>query len=150
MSPFNGFLIATIQFFIMELKRFRSIEWSYDIILYTIGYVLCLFFMYSNTSSFLSANDSTLFNLSLLTSDIYAVLFSYFVFHHLVHWMYFVSFLLTFVGLMIYYKGGITTSVESVQRASFLNEAVNNILNRNSHQMNETGSESEIDEKLTI
>jgi solute carrier family 35, member F1/2 len=102
----NGFFIAFVQFFVMELDRFQSIVWSYEVILYTAGYTLCLFFMYSNTSSFLTSNDATLFNLSLLTSDVYAVLFAYFVFHYRVHWMYCVSFLLTATGLTLYYRGG--------------------------------------------
>ena len=36
--------------------------------------------------------DSILFNLSLLTSDIYAVIFTYFNSGKLVHWLYFVAF----------------------------------------------------------
>jgi solute carrier family 35, member F1/2 len=102
----NGFFIALVQFFVMELSRFQSIIWSPEVILYTAGYTLCLFFMYSSTSSFLTSNDATLFNLSLLTSDVYAVLFAYFVFHYQVHWMYSISFLLTATGLTLYYRGG--------------------------------------------
>lgn len=114
MLGINGFCIGIVQFFIMELHRFQSITWTYEVILYTIGYSLCLFFMYSNTSSFLTSNDATLFNLSLLTSDVYAVLFAYFVFRYQVHWMYFVAFFLTATGLTFYYRGGQPTSSEKI------------------------------------
>jgi solute carrier family 35, member F1/2 len=118
MLGINGFCIGIVQFFAMELHRFQSITWSYEVILYTMGYSLCLFFMYSNTSSFLTSNDATLFNLSLLTSDVYAVLFAYFVFQYQVHWLYFVAFFLTATGLTFYYRGGQPTSTEKISSTS--------------------------------
>jgi solute carrier family 35, member F1/2 len=121
----NGFCIGIVQFFVMELHRFQSITWTYEVILYTIGYSLCLFFMYSNTSSFLTSNDATLFNLSLLTSDVYAVLFAYFVFQYEVHWMYFVAFFLTATGLTFYYRGGQPTSSEKIISRSHSMESSN-------------------------
>ena len=74
------------------------------IIGYYIGFILCLFFFYTNTSTFLQTDgDSTLFNLSLLTSDIYAVIFTYFSTGRMVSWLYIVAFLLVAIGLYIYH-----------------------------------------------
>lgn len=43
-----------------------------------------------------------MFNLSLLTSDMWAVLFRVFIYHQKVDWLYFVSFLVVGIGLIIY------------------------------------------------
>lgn len=71
--------------------------------LYMFGFITCLFFMYANTSIFLQDLDSTLFNLSLLTSDVYAVIFSYILYGKLVHWLYFIAFTCVVCGLSIYH-----------------------------------------------
>ena len=47
--------------------------------------------------------DAILFNLSLLTSDIYAVIFTYFNTGILVHWLYFVAFGLVGAGVVVYH-----------------------------------------------
>jgi len=69
---------------------------------YLAGYVSCLFLMYSLVSVFLRLADAALFNLSLLTSDPYAVVFAFFTQGRLVNWLYVVSFFVTMTGLVIY------------------------------------------------
>jgi solute carrier family 35 protein F1/2 len=68
------------------------------------GFVGCLFFMYTNTSLFLENSDAVVFNLSLLTSDIYAVAFSYMRTGTLAPWTYWMSFFLVCTGLTVYYR----------------------------------------------
>ncbi len=102
-----GMLIAFIQCAILEgsdlleaLPSFSSTTY-----LYYAGFVASLFFFYTNTSTFLQSDgDATLFNLSLLTSDIYAVLFTYFDTGHLVHWLYFLAFAFVGTGVYVYYQ----------------------------------------------
>lgn len=53
---------------------------------------------------FLSISDATLFNLSLLTSDIWGVLIATFLFQQSLHWLFFVAFVTIAVGLFIYSK----------------------------------------------
>jgi hypothetical protein len=60
--------------------------------------------MYTNTTSFLQKGDAILFNLGLLTSDVYAVIFTYFFKGYLVSWLYFLAFALVIVGLVIYHS----------------------------------------------
>lgn len=102
-----GIIIAFIQFMIID---FPSIEtnnnnniFTLTIILTMIGFILCLNFMYINTTIFLQSNDAILFNLSLLTSDVYAVIFTYFYQGYLVSWLYFIAFTLVIIGLIIYH-----------------------------------------------
>jgi solute carrier family 35 protein F1/2 len=97
-----GMFIASVQFFVLELKGIHQTNLNGKFWGFTAGFVVCLNLMYINTSSFLQEGDSTLFNLSLLTSDIYAVLASYFLFHTPVHWLYYIAFFFVVLGLIIY------------------------------------------------
>jgi solute carrier family 35, member F1/2 len=99
-----GALIALVQCLSTELTKIERTEFSSEVILYIVGFVTCLFLMYINTSAFLQQGDAILFNLSLLTSDVYAVIFSYFITGHLVPWMYFFAFFLVAVGLYTYHS----------------------------------------------
>lgn len=99
-----GTIIAFIQCMIVDYPSMRQADFSGEVIGYIIGFVICLFLMYVNTSMFLIESDAALFNLSLLTSDVYAVIFSYFVYHQLVYWTYFLAFLVVAIGLYVYHK----------------------------------------------
>lgn len=68
------------------------------------GYVGILFLFYVNASVVLQDHDATYFNLALLTSDVYALLITYLVFHSTVHWLYFLSFALVVLGLLLYHS----------------------------------------------
>lgn len=98
-----GSVLAFVQFMIIDFHRMQHTYIALESILAMIGFVLCLFFMYINTTSYLKESDATLFNLSLLTSDVYAVIFSYFFYQSLVSWMYFLAFGLVILGLSIYH-----------------------------------------------
>ncbi|KVI07935.1 Protein of unknown function DUF914, eukaryotic, partial [Cynara cardunculus var. scolymus] len=52
----------------------------------------------------IEASGATLFNLSLLTADMWAVVIRVFLYHQKVDWLYYVSFLLVGIGLVIYSK----------------------------------------------
>ena len=77
---------------------------SPDAGLFILGFVVCLFFFYTNVSAFLQSNDSIIFNLSLLTSDVYTVIYSYFKVGHWVSWLYIVAFALVAIGLLLYHS----------------------------------------------
>jgi solute carrier family 35, member F1/2 len=102
-----GTLISVVQTSIFERdKLLHDVEWGVATISFTAGVVLCLFFMYRNTSAFLKTSDAALFNLSLLTSDVYAVVFSYFVFGYTASWLYFVALVLAVAGVLLYHTAG--------------------------------------------
>jgi solute carrier family 35, member F1/2 len=105
MLGFWGTMIALVQCLSTEyyaLNILRSA--SMYLISLICGYVGILFLFYVNASIIIQFNDATYFNLSLLTSDIYALIFAYFVFHTAVHWLYFLSFALVVIGLIIYHS----------------------------------------------
>ncbi|KVI07900.1 Protein of unknown function DUF914, eukaryotic [Cynara cardunculus var. scolymus] len=68
------------------------------------GYGIAGFMYYSLTPLVLQASGATLFNLSLLTADMWAVVIRVFLYHQKVDWLYYVSFLLVGIGLVIYSK----------------------------------------------
>lgn len=99
-----GIVIALIQCMIVDLADIRRANFTAEVILSMCGFILCLFFMYVNTTAFLQQSDATLFNLSLLTSDVYAVIFTYFFQGYLVGWLYFVAFGFVMCGLLLYHS----------------------------------------------
>ena len=119
-----GTLFSAIQTPIFEWDKLHSVEWNTTIILFNCGFVLCLFLMYCNTSLFLRCSDAALFNLSLLTSDVYAVVFSYFVFGYTVSWLYFIALVLAVTGVLLYHTAGpvhdnVEASVEKIRNIFF-------------------------------
>ena len=100
-----GMCMAAIQFFAIEYTRFgRVAPLSAEAGLFILGFVICLFFFYTNVSVFLQSNDSVIFNLSLLTSDVYTVIYSYFKLGYWVNWLYFISFALVAIGIVLYHS----------------------------------------------
>ena len=101
-----GSMIAFTQCYILEWNDIADARADFNntTYLYICGFAACLFFFYTNTSTFLqSEGDAVLFNLSLLTSDVYAMIFTYFNSGHLVHWLYFLGFTFVFTGVYLYH-----------------------------------------------
>jgi solute carrier family 35, member F1/2 len=99
-----GFVLAAAQCLLVDLPHMRDATWSPEVVGAIVGFVTCLFLMYTNTTAFLQQGDAVLFNLSLLTSDVYAVIFTYFFSGYLVSWLYFLAFALIVVGLVLYHS----------------------------------------------
>mmetsp|Transcript_15889 Transcript_15889/g.32240 ORF Transcript_15889/g.32240 Transcript_15889/m.32240 type:complete len:370 (+) Transcript_15889:77-1186(+) len=103
MLGFWGTLLSCLQAALLERSTLLECTWSAEKILWLLGFQLCLFFMYVLTSAFLMRADAALFNLSLLTSDLYSVIFSWRVQHGTVTWMYSAAFITTLSGLALYH-----------------------------------------------
>lgn len=99
-----GMLFSVIQIAIVERKSLEAIKWSTELILTFFGYTVGFFVFYTLTPLMLKTSGSTLFNLSLLTADMWAVVIRIFFYHQKVDWLYYVSFLIVGVGLFIYSK----------------------------------------------
>lgn len=99
-----GTILATVQTLAFESKQFSSIPNDPIIIYSFVGFALVMFCMYTTTSYFLQAADATVFNLSIMTSDVWAVLASYLIFDESVPGLYFLAFVIIFGGLLIYHR----------------------------------------------
>jgi drug/metabolite transporter (DMT)-like permease len=127
-----GAAISFVQMMVLDYKHMKKTVFSSTIILSICGFVSCLFFMYTNTSAFLQYGDSTLFNLSLLTSDVYAILFSYFFYGSLVKWLYFLAFALVAIGLIIYHSA--ESPAQNYNNGSS-NDEISDTLDNNTHNL---------------
>lgn len=98
-----GACIGAAQTVLWERHDLAGLHWTPPIALCSAGFVGCLFLIYCNASEFLKVGDAPLFNLSLLTSDVYAVAFAYLAFGQQVHWLYYVAFVVTAAGICMYH-----------------------------------------------
>ncbi|KAJ8899606.1 hypothetical protein K2173_018580 [Erythroxylum novogranatense] len=97
-----GFLTSIVELSILELKSLESTRWSADIILALAGYTLSQFSFYTLAPFVLNMSGATLFNLSILTSDMWAVVVRIFFYHQQVDWLYYLAFSVVVIGLIIY------------------------------------------------
>uniref|UniRef100_A0A6N2MYR6 EamA domain-containing protein n=1 Tax=Salix viminalis TaxID=40686 RepID=A0A6N2MYR6_SALVM len=102
---FFGAIISAIQISILERNEVKSIHWSAGAAFPFFGFSLAMFLFYSSVPILLKISGSTMLNLSLLTSDMWAVVIRIFAYHEKVDWMYFVAFAAVAVGLVVYSGG---------------------------------------------
>jgi solute carrier family 35, member F1/2 len=112
--PGFAIIITLIQGGLYDLPGMMRAEWSISVISLIAGFVLCLFFFYLNVSMFLKYSDAALFNLSLLTSDVYAVVFSFLITSEWVTWLYILAFAFVGIGIYMYHSEEPPTSALTV------------------------------------
>ncbi|KAH1096097.1 hypothetical protein J1N35_013018 [Gossypium stocksii] len=100
-----GAIISAIQISIVERNELKSIHWTAGAAFPFFGFSLAMFLFYSFVPVLLKISGSTMLNLSLLTSDMWAVVIRIFAYHEKVDWMYFLAFVAVAVGLIIYSGG---------------------------------------------
>lgn len=100
-----GAAVSACQIIILERHELQSIHWTTSAVLPFIGYAVSMFSFYSVVPILLKMSGSTMLNLSLLTSDMWAVFIRIFAYHEKVDWMYYVAFGAVAVGLVIYSGG---------------------------------------------
>lgn len=97
-----GLLVSVIEIMILERQSLESIELSTEIVLGFAGYALSTFLFYVGIPFVLKFSGAALFNLSLLTSDMWSVLIRIFFYEQQVDWLYYLSFSSVLIGLLIY------------------------------------------------
>ncbi|KAJ6674713.1 hypothetical protein OIU85_010929 [Salix viminalis] len=102
---FFGAIISAIQISIMEHNEIKSIHWSAGAALPFFGYAVAMFLFYSLVPILLKISGSTMLNLSLLTSDMWAVMIRIFAYHEKVDWVYYLAFAAVAAGLVVYSGG---------------------------------------------
>uniref|UniRef100_A0A452Z7W2 Solute carrier family 35 member F1 n=1 Tax=Aegilops tauschii subsp. strangulata TaxID=200361 RepID=A0A452Z7W2_AEGTS len=95
-------LVSIIQIFIFERKTLEAIAWSPTMISSFAGYAIAIFTFSSITPFVLKMSGSTLFNLSLLTSDMWAVAIRLLFYQQQINWLYYVAFSVVAIGLIVY------------------------------------------------
>ncbi|CAG9324363.1 unnamed protein product [Blepharisma stoltei] len=100
---FSGMLITLTQSLIMEYDYITSIDSISQVGCYA-GFAICLASMYSISPYYFVKYGATMYNLSLLTSLLYGVIFGVLLFHEGMSWFYIISFTLVLCGIVIYNK----------------------------------------------
>ncbi|KAG0278835.1 hypothetical protein BGZ96_002212 [Linnemannia gamsii] len=99
---FWGAIVNGIQLAILERHELQTITWTGEVIGYIIGFDIAMFLMYSVAPILLRLSSATFFNLSLLTSDFYGLLFGIYLFQSQINQVYPIAYVLILVGIIIY------------------------------------------------
>ncbi|KAM0903977.1 hypothetical protein ACQ4PT_018319 [Festuca glaucescens] len=117
-----GLLVSTMQIFIFEREILEAAVWSPTMISLFAAFAIALFMFYTITPLVLKMSGSTLFNLSLLTSDMWAVAIRVLFYQEQINWLYYLAFTVVAIGLIIYSLNessagdGTTTSTEATDQ----------------------------------
>ncbi|XP_038882361.1 solute carrier family 35 member F1-like isoform X1 [Benincasa hispida] len=129
-----GSIISGIQISIIERNELKSINWTAGAALPFVGFSVAMFLFYSLVPVLLQINGAAMLNLSLLTSDMWAVVIRIFAYHEKVDWIYFVAFAAVVVGLVIY---SVADKEEDHSHADVANEIVDEEGGSRNRKMNE-------------
>ncbi|KAF1881011.1 hypothetical protein Lal_00023041 [Lupinus albus] len=148
--------IYIIYISVTELKTLESVKWSSDIVsnqftyhfnlvyrnrrkvLCFVGFVVSSFMFYTTTPFVLKLGGATMFNLSSLTTNMWAVMFQVFIYHGKVSWLYFLSFAIIVVGLIIYSTIGKGSLLASVTTDENQNTKYEVLINESTASANES------------
>lgn len=110
-----GFGLSAAQAALLESGRWAGLPWTPAAVACFAGFAATMFALYSCVTIFLGMADSALFNLSLLTSDVYAVIFTVFVSGKRLTPLYFVALATTSAGLLLYHTQEEPSSAERMR-----------------------------------
>jgi len=98
-----GVVINGVQAAIIEHHKMKEVTWSGRNIGLLFGYTAAMFILYTVAPMLYRLASSAYFNLSLLSSDFFGLLFGLFLFHFRPYWLYFPSFIVVILGLIVYF-----------------------------------------------
>ncbi|KAF9820618.1 hypothetical protein IEO21_01321 [Rhodonia placenta] len=98
-----GMIINGIQAAGLEHKDMVQATWDGKNIGILVAYTASMFILYTVAPMLYRMASSAYYNLSILSSDFYGLLFGLFLFHYRPYWLYFPSFVVVIVGLVIYF-----------------------------------------------
>jgi len=98
-----GFIINSIQSAILESKEMKNVPWNGEIIGLLAAFTCAMIILYTVSPLLYRLASSVYFNLSLLSSDFYGLLFGLFLYHYRPFWLYFIAFSVVIAGLITYF-----------------------------------------------
>ncbi|KAG9082890.1 hypothetical protein FRC06_004789 [Ceratobasidium sp. 370] len=100
-----GMVLNTIQAVALEHEGIRKARWDGPIIGLLVAFTTgrSLFILYSVAPLLYRSASSVYYNLSLLSSDFYGLLFGLGLYHYHPYWLYFVAFAVIICGLVVYF-----------------------------------------------
>ena len=100
---FWAFFINGVQVAIFERASIEQAQWSGPVAGYFVGYTLSMLVLYLTAPILFRMSSAAFYNLSLLTSDFWSLLIGIQVFGYYVYWLYPIGFVLTVLGMIVYY-----------------------------------------------
>lgn len=98
-----GTIINGIQASALEHKGMTTAPWTSMTIGLLVAYTAAMLTLYTLAPLLYRAASSPFYNMSLLTSDFYTLLFGLILFHYSPYWLYFPAFALVICGLVVYF-----------------------------------------------
>jgi len=98
-----GTLINGIQAAGLEHKIIPEVTWDGATVGLLLAYTAAMFILYTTAPLLYRLASSVYYNLSLLSSDFFGLLFGLFLFHYKPYWLYFVAYAVIIVGLIVYF-----------------------------------------------
>jgi len=98
-----GTLINGIQASALEHYDMTQASWNGATIGFLVAYTTAMFILYTTAPLLYRSASSAFYNISLLTSDFYGLLFGLFLFNFSPFWLYFPAFAVVVIGLIIYF-----------------------------------------------
>jgi len=98
-----GFLVNAIQSSALEGKKMTLVPWNGEIIGLLAAFTCAMIILYTVSPLLYRLASSAYFNLSLLSSDFYGLLFGLFLYHYRPFWLYFIAFSVVIAGLVTYF-----------------------------------------------
>ncbi|KAJ1729034.1 hypothetical protein LPJ72_005185 [Coemansia sp. Benny D160-2] len=100
---FFGTIINGVQMAIIEHKKIGQLVWTKEVVGYTLGFDLVMFVLYTLVPFLFRLSSATFYNLSILTSDFYGLIFAKYMFHQRITAIYAGAFVMIVSGLVLYY-----------------------------------------------
>jgi len=98
-----GTIINGIQAGGLEHRQIREAPWTGAVIGLLFAYTAAMLTLYTVAPLLYRLASSAYFNLALLSSDFFGLLFGLFLFHYSPYWLYFPSFTVVLSGLVVYF-----------------------------------------------
>jgi len=98
-----GFLFNGIQSSALEWKEMKEVPWDGKIIGLLAAFTCAMIILYTVSPLLYRLASSAYYNLSLLSSDFYGLLFGLFLYHYRPFWLYFIAFSVVIAGLITYF-----------------------------------------------
>jgi len=98
-----GTLINGVQAAGLEWKMMKASPWDGMTIGLLVAYSSAMLILYTVAPILYRMASSTYYNLSILSSDFYGLLFGLFLYHYKPYFLYFISFPVTIIGLIVYF-----------------------------------------------
>lgn len=146
---FFGMFIIGVQAAIFERDSIATAQWSPQVGGYFTGYTLSLLLLYLLAPVMFRMSSSAFYNISLLTSDFWALVIGIRVFSYYVHWLYPVGFVCTILGIVVYHLAQRNPLGESIKPWLGENQE-NGIVGVGTAKQNNSTTESSVESPPTV